>query len=208
MNVTDSAAARPDKDETPPLDDPVYLQDLRGQMVRFAVVQLKDESLAEEAVQEALMGALKNVHAFARRAALKTWVFAILRNKIIDILRRRQRLVEASRLQGDDDSGESIQALFDGRGYWQAEERPAAWSQPAEEIRNGQFWRVFEACLNGLPETQSRVFMMREFLELDSQEICLTEQLSVSNLHVILHRARLRLRECLENNWFLDGERP
>lgn len=203
-----AAVSNPVQDESPPLDDPQYLQALRLQMLKFAVLQLGDESLAEEAVQEALMGALKNAHSFARRAALKTWVFAILRNKIIDILRRRKRLVEASRLLGDGASDEAVDALFDARGYWHAEERPGAWSQPAEDTRNQQFWRVFEACLNGVPETQSRVFMMREFLELDSDEICQTEQISVSNLHVILHRARLRLRECLENNWFLEGERP
>lgn len=207
MDKTDTCASNLEPDASPPLADPVYLQELRAQMLKFAVLQLGDKSLAEEAVQEALMGALKNVHAFARRAALKTWVFAILRNKIIDILRRRQRLVEASRLLGDDDSNEAADALFDGRGHWHAEERPGAWSQPAEEARSQQFWRVFEACLNGLPETQSRVFMMREFLELDSDEICQAEQISVSNLHVILHRARLRLRDCLENNWFLEGER-
>lgn len=207
MDRTEAHTRDPVQDEVPPLDDPVYLQALRTQMLKFAVLQLGDESLAEEAVQEALLGALKNVHSFARRAALKTWVFAILRNKIIDILRRRQRLVEASRLLGDDAGDEAVDALFDARGYWHAEERPGAWSQPAEDTRNQQFWRVFEACLNGVPETQSRVFMMREFLELDSDEICQAEQISVSNLHVILHRARLRLRECLENNWFLDGER-
>jgi len=207
MERTDTASSKRKTNQLPPLADPAYLQELRSQMLKFAVLQLADRSLAEEAVQDALEGALKNVHAFARRSALKTWVFAILRNKIIDILRRRQRLVEASRLLGDDDNDDATDALFDARGYWHAEERPMAWSQPAEETRNQQFWRVFEACLNGLPETQSRVFMMREFLELDSEEICHTEQISVSNLHVILHRARLRLRECLENHWFLEGER-
>jgi len=49
--------------------------------------------------------------------------------------------------------------------------------------------------------------MMREFVELESDEICAVVGVSVSNLNVMLYRARVRLRECLENRWFLDGER-
>ena len=188
------------------LTDPEYLQDLRNQMLKFAILQLSDESLAEEAVQEALMGALKNADSFGRRAALKTWVFAILKNKITDILRQRRRLVETSRLLDADSDDEALEMLFDSKGFWHAEERPVSWTEPAQSTLNAHFWRVFDACLNGLPEVQARIFMMREFLELDSTEICTMEGISVSNLHVILHRARLRLRECLENKWF-QGEK-
>jgi len=74
-------------------------------------------------------------------------------------------------------------------------------------MREQEFWRVFEACLEHLPPKQARVFMMREFVELDAGEICATVELSTSNLHVLLHRARLRLRECIENNWYLQGEK-
>lgn len=182
------------------LTDPEYLTALRGQMLGFAVSQLSDESLAEEAVQETLAAALQNVGAFRRQAALKTWVFSILKHKIVDILRQRKRFVDSTEDHWHD-------TLFDARGFWHEQERPAAWTEPSESILNAQFWKVFDACLNGLPETQSRIFMMREFLELSSREICTMENISVSNLHVILHRARLRLRECLENHWFLNGDR-
>jgi|TARA_A100001391_G_scaffold73585_1_gene47477 RNA polymerase sigma-70 factor (ECF subfamily) len=77
-----------------------------------------------------------------------------------------------------------------------------------EDLRNAQFWMVFEACLHGLPDQQARVFTMREFLEMDSVEICDVLKMTTSNLHVVLYRARLRLRECLENTWFLEGEKP
>lgn len=73
---------------------------------------------------------------------------------------------------------------------------------------DAQFWRVFEACLDRLPAAQARVFMMREFLELETPEICAVANITVSNLNVMLHRARLRLRECLENHWFTSGETP
>lgn len=189
------------------LTDPDFLRELRATMFSFARLQLADEHLAEDAVQEALVGALKNAASFGRRAALKTWVFAILKNKITDILRQRQRLVEASRLVNNDDDESDIDTLFSDRGFWRKDEHPQQWAQPLEQVKNDQFWRVFEGCLSQLPELQARLFMMREFLELESHEICASAGISTSNLHVILYRARLRLRECLENKWFIDGER-
>ncbi len=189
------------------LTDPVFLKELRLQMLKFATLQLRDEALAEDVVQEALMGALKNAKSFGRRAALKTWVFAILKNKIADVLRKGQRMVEASQLLRDDEDEENLDQLFKANGFWQVHERPASWSQPMESVKSDHFWRVFETCLSELSENQARLFMMREFLELDSTEICTTLDITTSNLHVMLYRARLRLRECLENCWFNEGEK-
>jgi RNA polymerase sigma-70 factor (ECF subfamily) len=197
-----------EESETSHLTDPAFLTELRSQMLKFATLQLRDEALAEDAVQEALIGALKNAGSFNRRSALKTWVFAILKNKIADVLRKGQRMIEASRLLRDDDDEDSLDALFDVKGFWQADERPVSWSQPMESVKTDHFWRVFDTCLNGLPESQARLFMMREFLELESVEICETLKITTSNLHVMLYRARLRLRECLENRWFSEGEKP
>lgn len=189
------------------LTDPVFLQELRRQMLKFATMQLADPNLAEDAVQEALIGALKNSRSFGGRAALKTWVFAILKNKIADTLRQRQRLVEVSRLMHSDEEEENLDELFDVKGFWQADERPVAWGNPDAALQDQHFWRVFEACLEHLPGQQARVFMMREFIEMESHEVCTEVGISVSNLNVTLHRARLRLRECIENNWFLQGEK-
>ncbi|MFZ2662825.1 MAG: sigma-70 family RNA polymerase sigma factor, partial [Rhodoferax sp.] len=84
--------------DTSVLADTAFLNDLRRQMIKFASLQLSNSHAAEDAVQEALMGALKNAKSFAGRAALKTWVFAILRNKIADSLRQKMRMVDASSL--------------------------------------------------------------------------------------------------------------
>ncbi len=184
-------------------NDASYLEELRRQMLRFAELQLDDPGAAEDAVQEALMGAMKNAESFGGRSAFKTWVFAILKNKIVDILRKRQRLVNASSLLGqDDDEPEDFTNLFNARGFWHLDERPTQWGDPEASMQNGHFWRVFETCLDHLPPRQARVFMMREFIGLNTDEICQSVSLSISNLHVLLHRARLRLRECLENHWF------
>ena len=184
------------------LSDQDFLEQLRAQMLRFAVLQLTDQHLAEDAVQEALIGALKNADSFAGKAALKTWVFAILKNKIIDILRKRQRLVNESSLQNPDNENDDLSLLFDQQGHWQTDESPADWGNPHESLHDSQFWKVFEACLDNLPAQQALVFMMREFIELDSDEICASADVTTSNLNVMLYRARLRLRECLENRWF------
>lgn len=190
------------------LNDKVFLHDLRRQMLKFATLQLPDGQMAEDAVQEAFIGALKNASAFGGRAAFKTWVFAILKNKIADLLRQRRRLAETSPLSHDEEKDVDIyEQLFDGKSLWQSDERPAAWGDPENSLRDREFWQVFEACLEHLPAQQGRVFMMREIIELDSQEICAALGITVSNLNVMLHRARLRLRECLEDGWFLEGER-
>lgn len=189
------------------LADSEFLDDIRQQMVRFATLQLRDSHLAEDAVQEALIGALKNAGSFGGRAALKTWIFAILKNKIIDTLRHKQRVTNVGSLFHEDDENEDLSELFDSKGFWQVDERPVAWGNPEASMRESDFWRVFEACLDNLPAKQARVFMMREFVELDAEEICANLKLTISNLHVLLYRSRLRLRECIENNWYLKGER-
>ena len=182
------------------------IADLRNDMLAFARMQLSDSHLAEDAVQEALAGALKNADAFARKASLKTWVFAILRNKIADLLRSRYREPVVSPDSSCKDCGPDDDQFFDGRGHWQASTKPLSWGDTHWLADNADFWKVFDACLNELPAEQARVFMMREFIELTGPEICATLELTSSNLHVLLHRARLRLRACLSGHWFQAEE--
>ena len=190
------------------LTDPFVIEELRPQMVKFATLQIGDSDAAEDAVQEALIGALKNSASFGGLSALKTWVFAILKNKIIDTLRQRQRFVETARVLGDGPADDLQSTLFDSRGHWHPHERPVSWGDPEAALREDSFWKVFETCLDRLPAGQARAFMMREFVELDSGEICANLGITLTNLNVILHRARLRLRECLENHWILEGRAP
>ncbi len=204
--ATDNSSAKGREASRSALEDPGFLQQIREQMLRFATLQLSDASLAEDVVQEALMGALKNAGSFAGQAALKTWMFAILKNKIADSLRRRQRLADTSLPLPEEAQQDDLEGLFDHKGHWQKGRRPSAWEDPEGATRDGQFWRTFEACLDNLPGDQARVFMMREFVDMDSHEICRVAEITLSNLNVMLHRARLRLRGCLEANWFGQGE--
>lgn len=181
-----------------------FMNDLRLQMVKFARLQVRDEQLAEDAVQEAMFSAYQNIDRFSRQSALKTWVFSILKNKVIDLLRKEKRHTTASQLEDSPNiNGEELlEKLFDQHGHWQKNERPKKWDTPDHGVENVHFWRVFDACLNALPPKYSRFFMMREFLEMETAEICHNENLTVTNLNVTLYRARLRLRECLEDNWY------
>lgn len=189
------------------LNDAAYLKTLQGQLLKFAQVQLSDYQLAEDAVQEALIGAMKNAKSFNGRSAFKTWVFAILKNKIADILRKRHRTVEVTNFASNSsDEDENLSNLFDEKGHWANGMEPVNWGDPVKTYKEGQFWLVLETCLENLPEKQAKVFMMREYIGLSSDEICENEQLSVSNLHVILYRARLRLQKCLEMRWFNNEE--
>lgn len=183
------------------------LSAFRPDLLRFARLQLRDDALAEDVVQEALIGALAGGKDYAGRAALKTWVFSILKNKIIDVLRSRERSINLSALSHEEEEFEqTFDRLFKDNGHWTPAARPGDWGDPEETLEQSQFWTVFDACLNHLAENTARVFMMREILEFEIDEICTELQISPSNCYVILHRARNNLRGCLARTWFGPGE--
>ncbi|MBI5898588.1 MAG: sigma-70 family RNA polymerase sigma factor [Rhodocyclales bacterium] len=183
------------------------LNALRPDLLRFARLQLRDAGAAEDAVQETLLAALAGGKNFEQRSAYKTWLISILRNKIIDIIRSQGREAPLSTLADNDEAEEAmIDALFETDGHWRAEMRPARWADPEASLEQQQFWRVFEACLDHLPEKTARVFMMREVLGLETEEICKETGISTSNCWVVLHRARLALRACLQQGWFAGAE--
>lgn len=180
---------------------------IRPDMLRFARLQLRDAAAAEDAVQEALLAALANARQFAGRAELKTWVFGILKHKIVDLIRSQARSTNVSALAAEEESlDQTFETLFKANAHWSPAARPRDWGDPQAALRQQHFWNVFDACLNHLPENTARVFMMREFLDFETPEVCQTLGISVSNCNVILHRARNALRRCLERGWFTAGE--
>ncbi len=185
--------------------DSAYLEQLRQQMLSFAKAQLRDLHQAEDVVQEALLGALRNQDRFAGRSAFKTWVFGILKHKIVDAIRLRQRRQEISAevLSGDDGDASEL-SLFDRKGHWTEEAWPSSWKDPDQSLQDEHFWSVFELCMQHLPGVQGRAFMMRTLLGLETSEIAEELNVTENNLNVLLHRARLRLRDCIETGWFND----
>jgi len=175
----------------------------RAYLVRYALSQLRDRELAEEAVQEALLAALEGIGGFDGRSSLRTWLTSILRFKVIDIQRRLT--AERSRVEFDeerlvDDHESWLDEMFDASGHWRSP--PQSWNDPEAALEQRRFWEAFEKCLSGLPAMASRVFFKREVMGEDTPAICSDEGITPSNCWVILHRARLALRGCLEHNWF------
>lgn len=188
-----------------PTTDPRFaeIESHRGYLLRYALSQLRDPQLAEEAVQEALVAALEGIGKFDGRSTLRTWLTSILRFKVIDLQRRltaERSHVDIDEERLADEHEAWLDEMFDETGHWRAP--PQAWNDPEAALEQRRFWEVFERCLGGLPATASRVFFKREVLGEDTPVICSGEGITPSNCWVILHRARIALRDCLERNWF------
>ena len=189
---------------SPPL--PSFEQQLVGHrdyLLRFARLQLRNEAWAEDAVSDTLLAALAKPQSFDNRSQLKTWLVGILKHKVIDALRHHSREVSGLDNPDDDDTDPLEYLGFKADGHFS--QPPAEWGNPEQNTHSRQFFEVLDACTNKLPATQGRLFLMREWLELSSEEICKELSLTPTNLYVQLHRARLRLRECLELNWFANA---
>jgi len=165
----------------------------RAYLLRYATLQLRDAHAAEDAVQETLLAALAGEASFAGRSNLRTWLTGILKHKIIDAIRRMSRETTSA-------SEEEFDALFDQRGHWI--EMPQAWPDPDACLDQKQFFKVLEECLDKLPAKTSRAFMMREHMGFETGDICKELAITPTHCWVLLHRARLALRLCLETNWF------
>lgn len=180
------------------------VDDLRPYLLRVAVLQLRDGDLAEDVVQDTLVAALQGEAGFSGRSSLKTWLTGILKHKIVDAIRKRSREPAMSSLD-EESQIDDFDALFDEIGHW--ENPPADWGDPESELSRQQFFEVVEFCLEKLPPNTARVFMMREVMEFDSNEICKELSITSTNLWVILYRARMALRQCLEQHWFAAAGR-
>jgi RNA polymerase sigma-70 factor (ECF subfamily) len=169
---------------------------LRPYLLRYASLELRNPDAAEDAVQETLLAALAAEAGFEGRSNLRTWLTGILKHKIIDSIRRstRERV-----LDGEDAAGvEDFDALFDQTGHWR--DRPQAW--PEDALQEKQFLAALEKCLAALPARASQVFMMREHLGFETPDICKELGITATHCWVLLYRARMSLRECLEKGWF------
>jgi RNA polymerase sigma-70 factor (TIGR02943 family) len=171
---------------------------LRPDLLRYARLQMRNDAWAEDAVSETILAAIAKPQAFERRAQLKTWLVGILKHKIIDHFRATKR--EVARIDSEDFDDDLSALGFKPDGHFL--EAPADWGNPEQDLRQVEFFTVLEACTQKMPAHLGRVFLMREWLELPAEEICKELQITSTNLYVQLHRARLKLRSCLESNWF------
>jgi RNA polymerase sigma-70 factor (ECF subfamily) len=178
------------------------LEEHRAYLMRYALVRLRDRPLAEDAVQETLLAALQGSAPYEGRAAIKTWLTAILKHKIVDHLRRqtREQALPDRDMDGVGPDADLVELTFAEDGHWR--EFPADWGAPERSLESKEFWAIFEACVQVMPARAARVFVMREMMELPTDAICRELGISAANCWVMLHRARLALRGCLEMRWF------
>lgn len=173
-----------------------------GYLHRYALATLRDGELAREAVQETLVAAIRGLPAFAGRATVRSWLTSILRHKIVDLQRERARHVTAD--ERDEEEEEAFEALLfnaDGQRVAPVED----WRDPQRALERREFWEAFERCVEGLPKKAAQMFALREILGESIESICKIHGVSATNCSVILHRARVRLRECLSETWFRDA---
>ncbi|MGB2833285.1 MAG: sigma-70 family RNA polymerase sigma factor [Methylotenera sp.] len=165
-------------------------------LYRFALSRLRDSHLAEDVVQETLLAAIKNPN-FAEQSSPRTWLTGILKHKIIDIMRKGQREIAASDLMDEEDA--NMDEFFDAKGRWT--EKPIAWGMPTEALEQKQFLGILQSCMDKLPKKLAALFLMRDVHEIENEEICKELEITATNAWVMLYRARMSLRKCLEINW-------
>lgn len=186
--------------------DPASWVDQHGDyLFRYAVVRLRDESLAEDCVQEALLSAIQALASYGGKATERTWLTGILKHKIIDHFRKHSREVPL-------DPSETDISVFDPLferddefvDHWHDSLSPRTWRRsPDEALQENEFFGVLQGCMSKLPERVASVFTLREMNGLDTDEICEILAVSSSNFWVMMHRARMALRRCIEINWFM-----
>jgi len=175
------------------------LETHRKYLLRYAQFHLRDEALAEDAVQDTLMAALAQRDRFKGRSQLRTWLTGILKHKIIDLMRSRGRGLPADAFALGE-GADANDGSFNDQGKWV--DPPTDWGLPDAALESSQFWRVYQECCKRMSKRDALVFSMREVMGLSSEEICKKIDISTTNLHVILFRARLSLRACMSKNWF------
>ena len=182
--------------------NPLELERHRPYLLRFALLQLRDRNAAEDAVQETLLAAIQGAARFAGQSSVRTWLVGILKHKIVDSIRKtaREQPVE---LRAEGGGEEDLEAFFAGDGHFA--EPPEEWASPERSLEERRFFEALERCLQSLPRNTASAFTMRELMGLETEEICKELGVSTSNCWVMLYRARMSLRACLERTWFRPG---
>ncbi len=167
-------------------------------LFRYALLRLRDRGAAEDVVQETFLAAVRSRNEFQGESQARTWLTGILRHKIGDHFRKHGREVQVG---GPDDADPTMDSWFDDKGFWL--KPPKLWDMdPAHLVERQEFWRVLQDCMDALPSRASEAFALRVVNDTKADEVCKVLGISQTNLWVLLHRARARLRACLEVKWF------
>lgn len=178
------------------MGDPKKWLDEHGDyLFRYARRRIFSDEQAEDVVQETLLAALKARERFAGTSSERTWLTGILKHKIVDCIRHQHREVTAPDSADPDDPAD-WESLFDQSGHWADTLRD--WGNPEKEFERSRIREALDECFGRLKPNLARIFALRELSGLTNEEICKELEISTTNAWVMLHRARLFLRECLE----------
>jgi len=179
--------------------DPVRWLDEHGDaLYAYCLLRVRERATAEDLVQDTLLAALKAADSFKGESSERTWLIGILKHKILDHLRRigREKPLDVGSMPS-----ESTKEYFDETGHWQR--ALGEWAQPEAALEQEQFWKAFNDCLGRLPERLRMLYALKELDGVETKELLETLNISTANnLWVMLSRARVHLRQCLEKNWF------
>jgi RNA polymerase sigma-70 factor (ECF subfamily) len=187
------------------LDDPAsWVDQYADTLYRFALSRVEDSSVAEDLVQETFLAALKARENFQGRSTARTWLIAILKHKIVDHIRKRIREPISDKVESLSDAAanDPVDDNFKDDGEWRY--RPAKWAvNPMKLYEQKEFMDILYRCLADLPKRQAEAFMMREIDGFSTEEICKALNVSATNSWVMLYRARMLLRHCIESQWLV-----
>ena len=158
-----------------------------------------NDALAQDVVQDTLLAAHEKFSQFGGRSSLRTWLTSILKNRLRDAWRADKKWV-APLMQGEDRL-DDFDGLFTEAGKWQTDEERVHWRTPEALVSDQQFIQVLDACMAQLPAQTGQVFMMSQVLEMTTEEIKTELNIAANHLWVLLYRARMALKLCLELNW-------
>lgn len=175
-----------------------WLNEHGDYLYRFALARLRDPHHAEDAVQETMLAAIKS-NSFDGASSARTWLTGILKHKIIDSQRKQFREQPLSDLIDLDASETSMDDFFDKSGHWL--DKPNTLDMPEDALEQKQFLSILSSCIDKLPDKLAAIFMMRDVQETENEIICKELEVTTTNAWVMLYRARMGLRKCLEMNW-------
>lgn len=172
-------------------------------LYRYALMRVRDQALAEDLIQDTFLAALRARSEFAGQSSERTWLVAILKNKIIDHFRKTGREVALEEEESESpQGGQNFRNSGLLAGAWKSGGRPKEWMvDSSDPVEQKEFWNYLRLCLSELSPRDAQAFVLREMEELEASEICNKLGLSSTNLRVLLYRARKMLRRCLEMKW-------
>jgi len=175
------------------LEELVYLH--TKELYTWAFYKTSQAEVAEDLVQETFLAAAEKLAGFKEKSSAKTWLFSILNHKIIDFYRKK-----VNQPQSLDNSG--LAAYFDDNMNWKMNKRPLNWDEDEKHLLDNQdFQEILKKCLEHLPEKWHTCVRLKYLSEKNGAEICQEIGISTTNFWQIIHRAKLKLRDCIETNW-------